>query len=93
MGGCHQIDDATLSSSQAECDPHWIAPLLFFARSEALWSGIKGKVSFFCYKKGRNVVFFTIRFGKVLLTHFMLKGGNKLTTPESFTMERSGRPT
>lgn len=33
-GGYYQIDDATLPSSQAECDPHRIAPLLFLEGSE-----------------------------------------------------------
>lgn len=37
-GGGYQIDDVTLPSSQAECDPRLIAPLLFCKRSETLWS-------------------------------------------------------
>lgn len=43
-GCCDQIDDVTLPSSQAECDPRLIAPLLFSKRSETLWSSIRGSV-------------------------------------------------
>lgn len=44
---CYQINNGTLTSSQAECDPHWIVLLLFSDRSGSLWSSIKRELCFF----------------------------------------------
>lgn len=95
VGGCYQIDDVTLRLSQAECDTRLIAPLLFSERSEALWSGIKGKVCFFCCVRvlqAASVLCF-IGCGKVLLTLFMSRCGNKPTALRGLPAQPTGQPT
>lgn len=95
VGGCYQIDDVTLRLSQAECDTRLIAPLLFSERSEALWSGIKGIVCFFCcvcVLQAVSVLYF-IGCGKVLLTLFMSRCGNKPTALRRLPVQPTGQPT